>query len=90
MCTPAQPAWPGFAMGHIMKTLNMVNSSLVQAPMEEKTKLAHKLEDNLHCAKVSCSSQFDIISSGQVLAREIVPDLFYTHVTSSELVKIVK
>ena len=52
MCTPAQPAWPGFAMGHIMKTLNLVNSSLVQAPMEEKVKLTHKLEDNLYCAKV--------------------------------------
>ena len=46
------PAWPGFAMEHIMKTLNFVNASLVQAPSEEKEKLTHKLEDNLYCAKV--------------------------------------
>ena len=47
-----EPAWTGFAMEQIMKTLSFVNSSLVQAPREEKEKLAHKLEDTLYCAKV--------------------------------------
>ena len=35
-----------------MKTLSFVNSSLVQAPKEEKDKLFHKLDDTLYCAKV--------------------------------------
>ena len=48
----AEPAWTGFAMEQIMKTLSFVNSSLVQAPPEEKEKLAHKLDDTLYCAKV--------------------------------------
>ena len=52
MGTPGEAAWPGFAMEHIMKTLNFVNASLVQAPLEEKKKMTHKLEDNLYCAKV--------------------------------------
>ena len=47
-----EPAWTGFAMEQIMKTLSFVNSSLVQAPREEKEKLAHKLDDTLYCAKV--------------------------------------
>ena len=49
---PDEPAWTGFAMEQIMKTLSFVNSSLVQAPPEEKEKLAHKLDDTLYCAKV--------------------------------------
>ena len=49
---PDEPAWTGFAMEQIMKTLSFVNSSLVQAPAEEKEKLAHKLDDTLYCAKV--------------------------------------
>ena len=52
MGTPGEAAWPGFAMEHIMKTLNFVNASLVQAPLEEMKKMTHKLEDNLYCAKV--------------------------------------
>ena len=51
---PDEPAWTGFAMEQIMKTLSFVNSSLVQAPPEEKEKLAHKLDDTLYCAKVPC------------------------------------
>ena len=47
-----EPAWTGFAMEQIMKTLSFVNSSLVQAPKEEKDKIAHKLDDTLYCAKV--------------------------------------
>ena len=50
-----EPAWTGFAMEQIMKTLSFVNSSLVQAPREEKEKLAHKLDDTLYCAKVQCA-----------------------------------
>ena len=34
-----EPAWTGFAMEQIMKTPSFVNSSLVQAPREEKEKL---------------------------------------------------
>ena len=51
-----EPAWTGFAMEQIMKTLSFVNSSLVQAPREEKEKLAHKLDDTLYCAKVRDSA----------------------------------
>ena len=54
-----EPAWTGFAMEQIMKTLSFVNSSLVQAPREEKEKLAHKLDDTLYCAKVQCAD-FDL------------------------------
>ena len=54
---PDEPAWTGFAMEQIMKTLSFVNSSLVQAPKEEKDKIAHKLDDTLYCAKVSNSEE---------------------------------
>jgi len=43
--------WPGFAMEQIMKTMNMVNASLVQSSPEEKKKVTGKLEDTLYCAK---------------------------------------
>ena len=56
-----EPAWTGFAMEQIMKTLSFVNSSLVQAPKEEKDKFLHKLDDTLYCAKVRL--YFNIINS---------------------------
>ena len=56
-----EPAWTGFAMEQIMKTLSFVNSSLVQAPKEEKDKFLHKLDDTLYCAKVRL--YFKIINS---------------------------
>lgn len=64
---PDEPAWTGFAMEQIMKTLSFVNSSLVQAPPEEKEKLAHKLDDTLYCAKVSCGAKLKIENSWERL-----------------------
>ena len=59
-----EPAWTGFAMEQIMKTLSFVNSSLVQAPREEKEKLAHKLDDTLYCAKVTAVMEMSQLSDG--------------------------